>query len=128
MSKLLGQRTNNSTALDNADIPSNVESPRLRPSASQSTVYLAGASLSCLDRSPNGQRAVIAGAKVFKTLKIEGSTITEDIDIRALISSYAASHDQSAAKEEQLNILVLVHGYRRASQCHPDWLTITTYF
>lgn len=104
MSKLLGQRTNNSTALDNADIPSNVESPRLRPSASQSTVYLAGASLSCLDRSPNGQRAVIAGAKVFKTLKIEGSTITEDIDIRALISSYAASHDQSAAKEEQLNI------------------------
>ncbi len=104
MRKLLGQPINNSPAHENADASSNIDSPKLRPSASQNTVFEAGATLSCLDRSPNGQRAVIAGAKIFKTLKIDGSTITEDIDIRALISSYAASHDLSAATPDQLNI------------------------
>jgi WD40 repeat protein len=104
MRKLLGQPVASSTANDNPETASNIGSPKLRPSASQQTIYSAGAPLSCLDRSPDGQRAVIAGAKTFKILKVDGSTITEDIDLRAVISSYAASHDLSAATPDQLNI------------------------
>lgn len=104
MRKLLGQPVASATSDGNTDPASSTESPKLRPSASQQMIYSAGAPLSCLDRSPDGQRVVIAGAKSFKVLKIDGSTITEDIDLRAVISSYAASHDLSAATPDQLNI------------------------
>lgn len=83
---------------------SNLQSPQLRPSASQNTKYSAGAPISCLDRSSSGQRCVIAGAKVFKILRIDGPTITEEIDLRAAITSYATTHDHSAATTDQLNI------------------------
>jgi hypothetical protein len=47
---------------------------------------------------------VIAGAKVFKTLRIEGSTITDDFNLRSIISAYASTHDVSAATADQFNI------------------------
>jgi WD40 repeat protein len=106
MRKLRRQPVANSTT-EGADTASNIDSPKLRPSASQHTIYSAGAPLSCLDRSPDGQRVVIAGPKVFKILKVDGSTITEDVDLRAIISSHAASHDLSAATPDQLNIRAL---------------------
>ncbi|TAQ91568.1 hypothetical protein B7494_g7 [Chlorociboria aeruginascens] len=113
--KLLGQPSGiNPNSNSNPNPPShpheggetgNIESPLPpRPSSSQHTVYAAGNPVACLDRSPDGQHAVIAGAKVFKTLRIDGSTITEDIDLRTIISTYASTHDSSAASSEQLNI------------------------
>lgn len=78
--------------------------PQLRPSASQNTVYSARSPIVCLDQSPDGRRAVIAGAKVFRTLVIDGSTITDDFDLRSIICSYASTHDTSAATADQLNI------------------------
>ncbi|PQE29909.1 WD domain-containing protein [Rutstroemia sp. NJR-2017a WRK4] len=99
MRKLLGQSSTIEVSGTNS-----VDSPQPRPSASQKTVYSAGAPLTCLGRSPDGQRAVIAGPKVFKIVKTEGSTITEELDLRAAISSYASAHDPSAASVEQLNI------------------------
>ena len=105
MRKLLGQQT--ATTSESQDANSSFgDSPQLqlRPSASQNTVYSSRASITCLDQSPDGQRAVIAGAKVFKTLRIEGSTITDDFDLRSIISSYASTHDASAATADQLNI------------------------
>ncbi|KAM3088492.1 SEA (Seh1-associated) complex subunit [Clarireedia jacksonii] len=99
MRKLLGQSSTIEVSGTN-----NIDSPQPRPSASQKTVYSAGAPLTCLGRSPDGQRAVIAGPKVFKIVKTEGSTITEELDLRAAISSYASTHDPSAASVEQLNI------------------------
>jgi WD40 repeat protein len=100
--KLLRQptATTSESNIDTRDI----ESPHLRPSASQNTIYSAGAPIACLDKSSDGQQAVIAGAKVFKILKIDGSTITEHLDLRDRISSYAPTHDLSAATPEQLNI------------------------
>ncbi|KAF7856947.1 hypothetical protein EAF04_009707 [Stromatinia cepivora] len=100
MRKLLGQPA---VAIEVSDT-NNIDSPQLRPTASQGTVYSAGAPLTCLGRAPDGSRAVIAGPKVFKIVKTEGSTITEDIDLRTSISSYAAGHDGAAATTEQLNI------------------------
>jgi WD repeat-containing protein 24 len=101
MRKLLGQPS--ATTNESVDTAIN-DSPQLRPSASQNTIYSAGAPIACLDQSPDGRRAVIAGSKVFKVLKVDGSTITEDIDLRAAITSYASTHDLSAATPEQLNI------------------------
>ena len=101
MRKLLGQPTTTThESIDTRDL----ESPQLRPSASQNTIYSAGAPITCLDRSSDGQRAVIAGPKVFKILRIDGSTITQELDLRAIITSFATSHDLSAATSDQLNI------------------------
>ncbi|KAI9047795.1 hypothetical protein LZ554_008504 [Drepanopeziza brunnea f. sp. 'monogermtubi'] len=80
------------------------ESARLRPSASQHTVFSTGAPITCLARSPDGSRVVVAGAKIFKVLKVQGAKVTEELDLRAIIVAYAASHDPSAATPEQLNI------------------------
>jgi len=107
MRKLLGQHT----ATTNETVDTNPNSPQLRPSASQNTVFKTRASIACLDRSPDRLRAVIAGQKVFKILKVDGSTITEDVDLRAIISSYAASHDSSAATADQLNIRAVKWSY-----------------
>ncbi|KUJ24518.1 uncharacterized protein LY89DRAFT_679642 [Mollisia scopiformis] len=104
LTKVLGGGPPPSAATNESFDTSNLESPQLRPSASQNTVYSAGAPIACLDRSSNGQRAVIAGSKVFKILRIDGSTITEDVDLRAAITSYATTHDHSAATSDQLNI------------------------
>ncbi|KAF4633224.1 hypothetical protein G7Y89_g4901 [Cudoniella acicularis] len=102
MRTLLGRPATAATNDSNDTVA--VDSPQLRPSASQNTIYSAGAPITCLDKSPDGQRAVIAGSKVFKILRVEGSTVTEDVDLRAIISSYATTHDLSAATPDQLNI------------------------
>ncbi|RFU32717.1 hypothetical protein B7463_g3602, partial [Scytalidium lignicola] len=99
MRKLLGQPLDNEI-LDS----SSVDSPQLRPSASQNTVFSADAPIASLDRSPDGQHAVLAGPKVFKTIRIEGSSISQDIDLRAVLSSFATSNDVSAGSADQLNI------------------------
>ncbi|KAL2063676.1 hypothetical protein VTL71DRAFT_5481 [Oculimacula yallundae] len=103
MRKLLRQPTATSTPTENIDSGS-LEYSKLRPSASQYTTYSAGVPITCLDRSPDGLRAVIAGSKVFKILRIDGPTITEELDLRAIIIAYANTHDPSAATPEQLNI------------------------
>lgn len=101
MRKLLGQHT---TTTNESIEPNPLDPPQLRPSASQNKVFKTGSAIACLDRSPDGQRAVIAGPKIFKTLRIDGSTITEELDLRTIISSYAASHDVTAATADQFNI------------------------
>ena len=104
MRKLLGQ---SATTYENHDSSSTYgDSPQaqLRPNASQNTIYSTRAPVTCLDRSPDGQRAVVAGAKVFKTLRVDGSTITDDFDLRSIISTYASTHDTSAATADQFNI------------------------
>jgi WD40 repeat protein len=108
MRKLLGQPTTTThESIDTKDL----DSPQLRPSASQNTIYSAGAPITCIDRSSDGQRAVIAGPKVFKILKIDGSTITQELDLRAIISSFATTHDLSAATSDQLNIRAVTWSY-----------------
>lgn len=102
MRKFLGQT---STAASEAEtIEANVAASQLRPSASQNTVHSARAPIACLDRSPDGNRAVIAGSKIFKTLHIDGSTITEDVDLRSIIASHPSHKDISGATRDQLNI------------------------
>ena len=102
MRKFLGHT---STAASEAEtVETNVTPSQLRPSASQNTFYSARAPITCLDRSPDGNRAVIAGSKIFKTLQVDGSTITEDIDLRSIVASHPASQDISGSAADQLNI------------------------
>jgi hypothetical protein len=82
-----------------------VEGSSLRPTSSQHTKLRVASSISCLDKSPNGNYAVIAGEAVFKTIKIDGSTITEEVDLRSAIATQVSSHDNTlAAFTDQLNI------------------------
>jgi WD40 repeat protein len=101
MKKLLGHTA---SSTDRSTENNNIDSPQSRPSASQTSIHYAGAPIACLDRSQDGQRAVIAGSKLFKILKVDGPTIKEELDLRAIISSYATNHDPSAATPEQLSI------------------------
>lgn len=102
MRKFLGQA---STAASEAEtIEANVAVSQLRPSASQNTVHSALAPITCVDRSPDGNRAVVAGSKIFKTLQIDGSTITEDVDLRSIITGHPSSQDIIGAVTDQLNI------------------------
>lgn len=48
---------------------------------------------------------MIAGEALFKTLQIDGSTITEETDLRSAIATQISSHDNAlAAFNDQLNI------------------------
>jgi WD40 repeat protein len=102
MRKFLGQT---SAAANEAEpIEASAVLSQLRPSASQNTVHSARSPIACLDRSPDGKRAVIAGSKIFKTLHIDGSTITEDVDLRSIIASRPSGQDIGAATTDRLNI------------------------
>ncbi|KAH8679973.1 hypothetical protein BGZ60DRAFT_467945 [Tricladium varicosporioides] len=100
--KLLGQPVSAATSGRNEAVA--IDSPQLRPSASQNTTYKAGVPIICLDKSPDGQRAVLAGPKVFKIVKVDGSTISEELDLRSNIVSYATPHNSLTSIGEQLNI------------------------
>jgi WD repeat-containing protein 24 len=82
-----------------------VDGSVLRPTSSQHTSLRIASSINCLDKSPKGNYAVIAGEAVFKTIKIDGSTITEETDLRSAITNQVSSHDNTlAAFNDQLNI------------------------
>ena len=102
MRKFLGQTS--TAASETETIETNVAPSQLRPSASQNTVHSARAPITCFDRSPDGNRAVIAGSKIFKVLQIDGPTITEDVDLRSIIASHPSSKDISGAATDQFNI------------------------
>lgn len=96
--KLLGQP---SAPSENAHSNPNTES---RPSASQYCTFSAGAPITCVDRSPDGRRAVVAASKIFKILSIEGTSVSEDLDLRAAITSHATTHETGAATPDLFNI------------------------
>lgn len=82
-----------------------VDGSILRPTSSQYTSLRVASSINCLDKSPKGNYAVIAGGAVFKTIQIDGSTITEETDLRSAIATQVSSHDNAlAAFNDQLNI------------------------
>lgn len=102
--RFLGQPTSDPTADPNLAFEAQADRI-LRPSSSQTARFAAGAPIVCLDNAPTGNCAVVAGEKVFKTLRINGSTISEEIDLRTAISSQASTHsDTLSAFKDQLNI------------------------
>ncbi|TQS37753.1 hypothetical protein Golomagni_01761 [Golovinomyces magnicellulatus] len=101
--RLLGQSAVNTTACEEVCIGLN-----RRPSSSHSLAYCAGKELFCMDRSPDGQRIVIAGSGVFKILQVGEEAITEEIDLRAIIWIHATSHNTATRSSEISNNLAIV--------------------
>ncbi|OBT51385.1 hypothetical protein VE04_08675 [Pseudogymnoascus sp. 24MN13] len=84
--RLLGQPTNDHISDPTITYDARTTRELQRPTFSQDATHSTGSPLTCVDISPSGNYAVIAGDKVFKTLKIEGPKIEEQTDLRAAIT------------------------------------------
>ncbi|EPQ62777.1 Bgt-152 [Blumeria graminis f. sp. tritici] len=112
--RLLGQSSTNATPREDLDV-SQLNSQKLRARPPQNLAFCVGKEISCLDKSPDGLRVVIAGPGVFKILKVEDSSITEDIDLKAIIWIHATSRSSTVLNPEpstNLNIVAVkwLHG------------------
>ncbi|RKF65410.1 putative wd repeat protein [Erysiphe neolycopersici] len=101
--RLLGQHAVNTTS--GGDIDTGISR---RPSASHSLAFCAGKDILCLDRSPDGQRVVIAGHGVFKVVKVEMLDIREEIDLRSIIWVLASNRNTAIHASEINNNLAIV--------------------
>ncbi|KAJ4414648.1 SEA (Seh1-associated) complex subunit [Neurospora sp. IMI 360204] len=70
---------------------------RQRPTAAQNASYQAGQPLECIDRSPDGRSAVLAGRHALRTVTFDGLNIREGIDLRSLLQG--GSPDQLAIRD-----------------------------
>ncbi|ELR09843.1 hypothetical protein GMDG_04323 [Pseudogymnoascus destructans 20631-21] len=84
--RLLGQPTNDHISEPAITYDARTTRELQRPDFSQDATHSTGSPLTCVDISPSGNYAVIAGDEVFKTLKIEGPKIEEQTDLRAAIA------------------------------------------
>ncbi|KAK4154697.1 hypothetical protein C8A00DRAFT_32516 [Chaetomidium leptoderma] len=120
MRKLLGGRSTLDAAHDpppSAAITSSPLAPHYRPTASQDIVHAAGVPIACLDSSPDGRSAVLAGRYVLKTVTFDGLTVKEGIDLRALLIAQPSQRNNipiSAA--DQLSIKAVKWGEPQGKQ------------
>lgn len=99
--RLLGQPTSDHHVDPNLTYEARTSRDLQRPTFSQNASHATGTPLTCLDISPAGNYAVIAGEKVFKTLKVEGPKVEEQMDLRAAI---ATPGDALNVSNDQLKI------------------------
>ena len=106
MRRLLGRPTSDSTTNDNGlSQAGSPTPPSFRPNASQDVEYTVGGPIACLDKSPDGNFAVLGGRHILKTLRLEGSRVKEGIDLRAIITSQPnAKLGTSTTVSDQLSI------------------------
>lgn len=106
MRRLLGRSGNDSSATDNNLGPTGSSIvPSYRPSASQDADYAAGGPIACIDKSPDGQFAVLGGRHVLKTIQVDGSSVKEGIDVRATITTQPSTKPAvSTTVSDQLSI------------------------
>ena len=74
-----------------------------RPNASQDAEYRADVPIACVDKSADGQVAVLGGRHILKTVHFDGLNIKEGIDLRSIITSQI-SNKGNASTAEQLSI------------------------
>lgn len=97
-------------ASDHVADPAQVFEPRveaafLRPGSSQDASHRLASPVTCIDRSAKENAAVVAGEKLFKTIRIDGSKVSEEFDLRAAIAAQACTSESSAsAFNDRLNI------------------------
>ncbi|KAL2270761.1 hypothetical protein VTJ83DRAFT_132 [Remersonia thermophila] len=105
MRKLLGKQPPDAAHAVHA-VPS-----AARPSASQDAVYDAGVPITCLDRSPDGRYAVLAGRNVLKTLLVDGVSVTEGLDLRSLLVAQPSQRNLlQASAADQLSVKAVKWG------------------
>lgn len=107
MRKLLGKATTESTSdTTNLGVTSSplANAATYRPIVSQSTSYSAGVPIGTIDKSPDGHRAIVAGRHVLKTIKIDGLSITDGVDLRAAITTQPTAKNSTNSVADQLSI------------------------
>ncbi|KAJ4287872.1 SEA (Seh1-associated) complex subunit [Collariella sp. IMI 366227] len=119
MRKLLGKpapdAAHDSPAV--AAITSSPLTPQYRPSSSQDVVQAAGVPIACLDRSPDGRSAVLAGRHVLKTVAFDGLLIKEGLDLRALLIAQPSQRNNiPTSVADQLSIKAVKWGEPQGKQ------------
>ncbi|SPQ17657.1 787e5f86-6b8f-4401-a052-dd6355bc31e3 [Thermothielavioides terrestris] len=107
-----------------AAITSSPLAPNYRPTASQDVLYHAGVPIACLDSSPDGRSAVLAGRHVLKTITFDGLAVKEGIDLRALLLAQPSQrYNTPASVADQLSVKAVRWG---ESQGNPAIFTAGT--
>ncbi|KAI1768104.1 hypothetical protein GGR53DRAFT_13433 [Hypoxylon sp. FL1150] len=112
--RLLGQQNSDSPNDSNIGVTSSPVPQSYRPNASQDAVYPSPVPVTCLDRSPDGQLAVLGGRHILKTIHFDGLRITDGVDVRSAIVQFANKNSPASFASDQLSIkdvrLVSNHG------------------
>lgn len=75
-----------------------------RPSGSQDASLDTGCPIDCLDRSPDGRSAILAGRHILKIVNIHGTSIQPGIDLRAAILAQPVVKNSTVSVADQLSI------------------------
>lgn len=59
---------------------------------SQTATHRTGIPITALDINKDGTHAVLAGKEILKTVRVHDGKVTEELNLRAAISSYASTH------------------------------------
>ncbi|KAK4129788.1 hypothetical protein N657DRAFT_640459 [Parathielavia appendiculata] len=120
MRRLLGNRTAPDSAHDtgaSASVTSSPLAPHYRPTASQDVIYTASVPITCLDSSPDGRSAVLAGRHVLKTVVFDGLTVKDGIDLRALLIAQPSQRNSiPVSVADQLSIKAVRWGQPQGKQ------------
>ncbi|KAH6853187.1 hypothetical protein B0I37DRAFT_299064, partial [Chaetomium sp. MPI-CAGE-AT-0009] len=119
MRKLLGKTTSDAAhdTPSQAAITSTPLAPHYRPTASQDVIHDAGVPIACLDRSPDGRSAVLAGRHVLKTVTFDGLTVKDSIDLRALLIAQPSQRSSiPTSVADQLSIKAVKWGESQGKQ------------
>ncbi|KAI0169876.1 hypothetical protein GGR52DRAFT_592466 [Hypoxylon sp. FL1284] len=113
--RLLGRQNSDTPNESNLGVTSSPVPQSYRPNASQDAVYPSPVPVTCLDRSPDGQLAVLGGRHILKIIHFDGLRIRDGVDIRSAITAQSANKTNPASlASDQLSIkdvrLVSNHG------------------
>ncbi|KAK3897461.1 hypothetical protein C8A05DRAFT_38987 [Staphylotrichum tortipilum] len=91
--------------------------PHYRPAVSQDVVYPVGVPVACLDSSPDGRSAVLAGRHVLKTVTVDGLAVSDGVDLRALLAAQPAQRNNiPTSVADQLSIKAVKWGEPQGKQ------------
>lgn len=68
---------------------------RWSSSSSHSLFHKTGIAIAALDISPDRAHAVLAGREILKTIRVQGTSCSEDFNLRSTIIAYASTHNLS---------------------------------
>ncbi|KAI1138144.1 hypothetical protein F5Y05DRAFT_385296 [Hypoxylon sp. FL0543] len=122
MRRLLGRQNPDSPNDGNLGVTSSPVTQSYRPNASQNAVYPSTVPVACLDRSHDGQTAVLGGRHILKTIHFDGLQIKEGVDIRSVITAQFANKTNAASlASDQLSIKDV-----KLASNHANGLTVFT--
>lgn len=92
MRKLLGKPSIDSSHDTSLGVTSSPLAPQAyRKNTSLNALYPVGAPIASIDKSPDGNSAILAGRHVLRTISFDGLSIREGIDIRGMITAQHAT-------------------------------------